>query len=68
MIGAEFDNSPNLDMDVATVLVYDRALSEVERQQVEAYLQQRYFGQVMVVLVVLVVQTSCRLPMPTATR
>jgi hypothetical protein len=31
-------------MDAAAFLVYDRALSEGEREQVEAYLQERYFG------------------------
>jgi hypothetical protein len=30
-------------MAVAEVLVYDRALSDSERQQVEDYLQQKYF-------------------------
>ena len=44
ILGAEIDGSPFVDMDVAKVLVYDRALSEVERQQVESYLQQKYFG------------------------
>lgn len=31
-------------MNVAAVLVYDRALSEAERRQVEVYLQHKYFG------------------------
>ena len=31
-------------MDAAAFLVYDRALSEGEREQVEDYLQERYFG------------------------
>ena len=31
-------------MDVAAVLLYDRALNEEERQAVEAYLQDKYFG------------------------
>ena len=44
VMGAEIDSSPYLDMDVAAVLLYDRALSEPERQQVEAYLQQKYMG------------------------
>ena len=43
-IGAELDNDPYLDLDVGTVLVFDRALSEAERQQVEDYLQQQYFS------------------------
>jgi hypothetical protein len=29
-------------MHIAAVVVYDRALSETERQQVEDYLQQKY--------------------------
>lgn len=43
-IGAEIDGSPNLDMSVASVIVFNRALSETERQQVENYLQQKYLG------------------------
>ncbi len=44
LLGAEIDGSPNLDMSVASLLVFNRALSEAERQQVENYLQQKYFG------------------------
>lgn len=44
VLGAELDGSPFLDMDLAAVLLYDRALSEAERQQVETYLQQKYFA------------------------
>ena len=44
VLGAEIDSSPYLDMEVAAVLVFDRALSEAEREQVEAYLQQKYFA------------------------
>ena len=43
VIGAEIDASPYLDMDVAAVLVYDRALSDGERAEAEAYLQGKYF-------------------------
>ena len=43
-LGAELDNAPFVRMDVAAVLVFDRALSEVERWSVEAYLQQKYFA------------------------
>ena len=32
-------------MDVAEVLIYDRALGEAERLEVEAYLNEKYFGQ-----------------------
>lgn len=42
VIGAEIDGSPAVDMDVAAVLVYDRALSATERQAVEAHLVGRY--------------------------
>lgn len=31
------------DMDIAAVLIYDRALSEMERHEVEAYLYDKYF-------------------------
>ena len=44
VIGAELDGSPHVAMDVAAVLVYDRALSEAERQGVESYLASKYFG------------------------
>ncbi len=43
MVGAEIDGAPQLDMSVAEILVYDRALSPQERQQVESYLQNKYF-------------------------
>ena len=44
-IGGEIGFAGNGEtMDVAAVLFYDRALSEQERQQVENYLQQKYFG------------------------
>jgi hypothetical protein len=42
VIGAEIDGSPQVDMEVAEVLIYDRALSDTERQQVENYLQEKY--------------------------
>ncbi len=44
VIGAELDRSPHLEMDIAAVLIYDRALSETERLAVETYLGQRYRG------------------------
>jgi hypothetical protein len=44
VIGAEIDSNPSIDMDVATFLIYDRALSDSDRQQVESYLQEKYFG------------------------
>jgi hypothetical protein len=44
VVGAEMTPAPYLDMDVAAVVVYDRALTDTERQQVEEYLRQRYVG------------------------
>ena len=44
VIGSEIDGSPFIDMDVAEILIFDRALSDSERQQVDAYLQAKYFG------------------------
>ena len=44
IIGAEIDSDPYLVMDVAAVLLYDRPLSETERQQVETYLQDKYLA------------------------
>ena len=42
MLGAEIDGDPELTMQVATVLVYDRALSLLEHQQVLNYLETKY--------------------------
>jgi hypothetical protein len=44
VLGAELDAPPYLDMEVAAVLVYDRALTDTERQQVEQYLQNTYLS------------------------
>ncbi|MBN1239617.1 MAG: PQQ-dependent sugar dehydrogenase, partial [Gammaproteobacteria bacterium] len=44
VLGAEIDSSPFIDMQVAAVLVYDRALSANERQQVQSYLQTKYLS------------------------
>jgi glucose/arabinose dehydrogenase len=44
VVGAEMTPAPYLDMDVAAVVVYDRALTDTERQQVEDYLRRRYVG------------------------
>jgi len=44
VLGAELTPAPYLDMEVAAVLVYDRALSDAERQQVEQYLNETYLG------------------------
>ncbi|EAW35516.1 Ig-like domain-containing protein [Lyngbya sp. PCC 8106] len=44
VLGAEIDSNPFVDMDVAEILVFDRALSQSEQTQVNNYLQQKYFG------------------------
>ncbi len=44
VIGAEIDGNPQLNMTVAEILVYDRALTTAERQQVEDYLRSKYFN------------------------
>jgi hypothetical protein len=43
VLGAEIDSDPYVDMQVAELLVYDRALSTAEQQQVQQYLQAKYF-------------------------
>ncbi len=43
-IGSELDDSPFLDMDLAEVLVYDRALNESERTAVEDWIQATYLN------------------------
>jgi glucose/arabinose dehydrogenase len=44
VLGAEIDGNPHLDMEVAEILVFDRALTEAERLQVDSYLQEAYFN------------------------
>lgn len=44
VLGAEIDGAPHLDMDVAVVMVYDRALTLADRDQIETYLQEKYFS------------------------
>jgi hypothetical protein len=44
-LGEELNGNKNLDMDVAEVLVYNRALTAVEVQQVIEYFQTRYAYQ-----------------------
>jgi hypothetical protein len=44
VIGEEIANFRYIDMQIAAVLVYDRALSGSERITVENYLQDKYFG------------------------
>jgi glucose/arabinose dehydrogenase len=44
VIGQEIAGYGNVGMDVAAVLIYNRALTAPEREQVEAYLQNKYFG------------------------
>ena len=45
-IGQEIGGLGHVNIDVAVVLVYDRALSPTERQQVEDYLQTKYMTEV----------------------
>jgi len=45
VLGAEIDSSPYIDMQVAAVLVYDRALSAEEQVEVLNYLQSKYFAE-----------------------
>lgn len=42
VVGAEIGNAGFAGMDVAALLIYDRALNDGERADVEAYLQNRY--------------------------
>jgi len=42
VLGADLDQVPYVDMDVAALLVYDRALSEGEQGELEAYLDAKY--------------------------
>src|SRR5690606_16350523 len=44
VLGAEIDGNPYVDMQVAAVLVYDRALSPGEHQQVLQYLDEKYLN------------------------
>lgn len=44
VVGAELNSNPFVAMDIAEIIIYDRALSEVERDQIEQHLQERYFG------------------------
>jgi hypothetical protein len=43
-LGEEIDGNPFVDMQVAAILVYNRALSAGEQNQVKAYLQAKYFA------------------------
>ncbi len=42
VLGEEISGAGFADMDVAAVLIFDRALSSTERARVEAYLQEKY--------------------------
>ncbi len=46
VIGEDIGGNGFAAIDVAAVLIYDRALSDGERKEVEAYLQNKYFGLV----------------------
>ena len=42
VLGADLDQSPAVDMQVAALLVFDRALSEAEQAEVQTFLQSKY--------------------------
>ena len=42
LIGEEIDGSGFVDMDIAAALIYDRALTEMEQHEVQAYLHSKY--------------------------
>jgi hypothetical protein len=44
VVAEEISGAGFTELDAAAILVYDRALDENERAQVERYLQQKYFG------------------------
>ncbi|MFT7679635.1 MAG: glucose/arabinose dehydrogenase [Planctomycetota bacterium] len=44
LVGASIDGTEHRVMDVAEILIYDRALDETERMTVESYLEEQYFG------------------------
>jgi len=46
VMGVEIDQEPRVEMQVAAMLVYDRALDDSERSQVESYLQGKYLPEV----------------------
>jgi hypothetical protein len=46
VLGAEIDGTPFMEMDVAGVFIYDRALDAAEKQQLESYIDVKYFGGV----------------------
>jgi MYXO-CTERM domain-containing protein len=46
VLGAEIDRLPFMNMDIAAVLIYDRALTAGERADVEKYFSIKYFGGV----------------------
>jgi MYXO-CTERM domain-containing protein len=50
IVGAEIDRSPFIDMDVAAVMIYDRALSPAERSEIESYFDVKYFGGVKITI------------------
>ncbi len=45
VLGAEIDSAPQLDMSVAAVYVFDRALSSTELVELETYLYNKYLDQ-----------------------
>jgi hypothetical protein len=46
VLGAEIDETPQMDMQIAAMFIYDRVLDAAETQQLEDYLDIKYFGGV----------------------
>ncbi|MBT9317279.1 DUF4347 domain-containing protein [Leptothoe spongobia] len=42
VVGSNFNGNNSIDMEVARIMVFERALTEAERQQIESFLQQEY--------------------------
>ena len=45
VLGSEIDGAPSLDMEVAALLIYNRALSSEEQGSLENYLEMKYFRE-----------------------
>ncbi len=44
VLGAELDSNPFMDMQIAAVFIYNRALTPAEQQELQSYLQVKYFN------------------------
>ena len=43
MVGAEIDGDPYVDMEIAAIIIFNRALNEDEMKKIDSYLQNKYF-------------------------